>query len=72
MQTMDLRQGIANISIPTVVMVGTRDRLTTPALADELVRAIAEAKLDTLPDAGHQLPLEAPGQITERILALTD
>ena len=70
MQTMDLREGIAAIGVPTTVVVGTRDRLTTPALADELVATIPEARLVTLPDVGHQLPLEAPDEVTAEILAL--
>ena len=71
MQTMDLREGIAGIGVPTTVVVGSRDRLTTPKLADELVSTIPEARLVTLPDHGHQLPLEAPDEVAEQILALT-
>jgi pimeloyl-ACP methyl ester carboxylesterase len=71
MQAMDLREGIAGIGVPTTVVVGTRDRLTTPALADVLVETIPEARLVTLPDRGHQLPLEAPDEVAAEILALT-
>jgi pimeloyl-ACP methyl ester carboxylesterase len=71
MQAMDLREGIAGIGVPTTVVVGSRDRLTTPALADVLVEAIPEARLVTLPDRGHQLPLEAPDEVAAEILALT-
>jgi pimeloyl-ACP methyl ester carboxylesterase len=71
MQAMDLRKGIAAIAVPTTVVVGTRDRLTTPKLADELVRTIPDAKLVTLPDRGHQLPLEAPDEVAAELLALT-
>jgi pimeloyl-ACP methyl ester carboxylesterase len=71
MQTMDLREGIARIGVPTTIVVGSRDRLTTPKLADELAEAIPGAHLVTLPDRGHQLPLEAPDEVTAEILALT-
>ena len=70
MQAMDLREGIADIGVPTTVVVGTRDRLTTPALADELVATIPDARLVTLPDVGHQLPLEAPDEVAAELLAL--
>ncbi len=70
MQTMDLREGLAHIGIPTTVVVGSRDQLTRPSLAAELVDAIPEARLVTIPDAGHQLPLEAPDEVTREILAL--
>jgi len=72
MQAMDLRDGLAGIGVPTTVMVGSRDRLTTPARAADLVAAIPEAQLVTLDGAGHQLPLEAPDEIVAQILALTD
>lgn len=71
MLAMDLREGIAGIGVPTTVMVGTRDRLTTPERAAELVAAIPEARLVTLAGAGHQLPLETPDEIVDQILALT-
>jgi pimeloyl-ACP methyl ester carboxylesterase len=67
MQTMDLREGIAGIDLPTTVVVGSRDRLTPPARAAELADAIPGAELVTLPDAGHQLPLEAPDDLAEVI-----
>lgn len=70
MQAMDLREGIAAIAVPTTVVVGTRDRLTTPKLADELVATIPGARLVTLPDRGHQLPLEAPDEVAAELLAL--
>ncbi len=67
MQTMDLRDGIAAIGVPTTVVVGTHDRLTPPARAADLVDAIPEAELVTLPGAGHQLPLEAPDDLADLI-----
>ncbi|HYD08552.1 MAG TPA: alpha/beta hydrolase, partial [Acidimicrobiales bacterium] len=69
MQAMDLRDGIAAIGIPTTVMVGTRDTLTPPARASELVDAISGAKLVTLDGLGHMLPLEAPDEVAAELLA---
>ncbi len=71
MQTMDLREGVAATGVPTTVVVGERDQLTRPALAAELVDTIPGAELVTLPDVGHQLPLEAPDEVTEQIVGLT-
>ena len=71
MQAMDLRDGIASIGIPTTVLVGTRDTLTPPARASELVDAIPGAKLLTLDGYGHMLPLEAPDQVADALLAAT-
>jgi pimeloyl-ACP methyl ester carboxylesterase len=65
---MNLLEGIAGVSVPTTVMVGTRDRLTAPERADEIVRAIPEARLVTLEGRGHMLPLEDPDAVTDEII----
>ncbi len=68
MSAMNLLEGIATIEVPTTVVVGSRDRLTLPAKADEMVAAIPGARLVTLPDRGHMLPLEDPDAVTDEIL----
>jgi pimeloyl-ACP methyl ester carboxylesterase len=67
MQTMDLREGIARIGVPTTVVVGTRDTLTPPDRAAELVDTIPGARLVTIDDAGHMLPLEHPDELADAI-----
>ena len=42
---MDLLEGIATIEVPTTVMVGSRDTLTVPAKADQMVSTIPGARL---------------------------
>jgi pimeloyl-ACP methyl ester carboxylesterase len=68
MSTMNLLEGIATIGIPTTVMVGSRDRLTSPSRSDQMVRAIPGARLVTLPGRGHMLPLEAADVVTAEIV----
>jgi pimeloyl-ACP methyl ester carboxylesterase len=70
MQDMDLRQGIATIDVPTTILVGSHDRLTPPALADELARTIPAAQLVRLEGYGHMLPLEAPAQVADAVLSM--
>ncbi len=65
--TMDLLEGIATIDRPTTVLVGSRDTLTVPAKADQIVLAIPGARLVTLRDRGHMLPLEDPDAVTDEI-----
>jgi non-heme chloroperoxidase len=67
MGTMNLLEGIATIGIPTTVMVGSDDRLTAPARADQMVAAIPGARLVTLPGRGHMLPLEDPDAVAGEI-----
>ncbi len=65
---MDLLEGIATIEMPTTVMVGSRDTLTVPAKADQMVSTIPGARLVTLPGRGHMLPLEDPDSVTDEIV----
>jgi pimeloyl-ACP methyl ester carboxylesterase len=67
MQGMDLRKGIAAIDMPTTVMIGTRDTLTPPSRAAELVDTIPGASLVELRGYGHMLPLEAPDEVAAEI-----
>lgn len=69
MATMDLRPVLASIAVPTTVLVGSRDTLTPPRLARQLVAGLPDAELLVLPGAGHMLPLEAPDRVVEAILA---
>jgi pimeloyl-ACP methyl ester carboxylesterase len=66
--SMDLLEGIATIDVPTTVMVGTRDTLTLPKKADQMVATIPGSRLVTLKDKGHMLPFEDPDAVTDEIV----
>jgi len=66
--TMNLLEGIATMEVPTTVIVGTRDTLTVPKKADQIVSTIPGARLVTLKDRGHMLPLEDPDAVTDEIV----
>ena len=68
MSTMDLLDGVATIAVPTTVMVGTRDTLTLPKKADQIVATVPGARLVTLQNRGHMLPLEDPDAVTDEIV----
>jgi len=68
MTGMNLLEGIAGMEVPTTVMVGSRDTLTVPARADAIASTIPGARLVTLPDRGHMLPLEDPDAVADEIL----
>lgn len=63
----DLVEGIATVSVPTTVMMGTRDTLTPPPRSDAIMTAIPGAELQTLEGYGHMLPLEAPDIVADTI-----
>ena len=65
---MDLLEGIATIDVPTTVMVGSRDALTLPKKAEQIVATVPGARLVTLRNRGHMLPLEDPDAVTDEIV----
>jgi len=71
MASMDLRGAGETIgAVPTRVLVGTRDTLTPPRVARQLVAGIPGAELDIIEGAGHMLPLEAPERIVEAVRSM--
>jgi pimeloyl-ACP methyl ester carboxylesterase len=68
MADLNVLEGISTIDVPTTVMVGTRDTLTVPRKADEMVSTIPGARLVSLRDRGHMLPLEDPDAVTDEIV----
>ena len=69
---MDFRAGLADVAVPTTVVVGSRDLLTPPRLGRALAAAIPGARLVEVPGAGHMLPYEEPDLLAELILAAAD
>jgi len=66
---------LGTITVPTLVLVGGEDALTTPAAARELQAAIPGSRLEVIPGAGHLTPVEEPEQTTaalERFLVTLD
>ncbi|MGD9986740.1 alpha/beta fold hydrolase [Pseudonocardia sp.] len=56
--------------IPTVVLAGSRDRLTPLRLARRIQEGLPSAELTIFPGAGHMLPVERAAGTAERITAL--
>ena len=71
MTRMGYRRGLSTIGVPTVVVVGSKDRLTVPARGRALVAAIPGARLEVLDGIGHMLPLEAPDVLAREIAGLS-
>jgi len=64
----DSRGLLAAISCPTLIACGREDRVTPPALSEEMAAAIPNARLELIDNAAHMLPMEAPESLT-RLLA---
>ncbi len=56
----DVRHRLPEIRVPTLVLVGSEDRMTPRSLGEELKTGIRGSRLQIIPGAGHMLPLEAP------------
>jgi 3-oxoadipate enol-lactonase len=64
---LDLRPELPRIRNPTLVVVGSLDAATPPALARELAAGIPAAKLVELPGCGHCPPLQQPAQFISAV-----
>lgn len=63
----DLMAQLAEIDTPTLVIVGSADRLTPPKYARYLVEQLSAARLVTIKDGGHMVALEQPTQVAQAV-----
>ncbi len=56
--------------VPTIVLAGSRDRLTPVSASRRIANALPSAELTVFPDAGHMLPLERVAGVSGRLGAL--
>jgi len=66
----DLRHYQAGLRIPVSVIVGEEDYATPVAMSEQIHRALPHSTLSVLPNVRHLTPIECPGAIAEKILAL--
>lgn len=59
-------------AVPTRVLVGTRDLLTPPSHARRIAAHVRGARLLVVPGAGHMLPLERDGLVSEQLAELVE
>ena len=52
------------ISVPTLILVGQEDIATSPAKSKRMAERIQNARLVTIPSAGHMTPVEEPKAVT--------
>jgi len=63
-KAMDLHEGLAGVSCPTLVILGEHDPLVPTHLGREVVEAIPEglARLAVIPEASHDVLADNPGE----------
>lgn len=53
------------VSVPALVVIGTRDMMTSPKGAQGVIAALPDVRVETLAEAGHSMLSEAPGQVLD-------
>ena len=67
----DVRDDLAHVDLPSIVVVGSADLLTPPVHARGVVAAVPGAELRVLDGVGHQVMQEAPVELAAIIEELT-
>jgi 3-oxoadipate enol-lactonase len=68
----DMTELLPAIDLPTLVVVGADDALTTVDEMRRMATAIPEAKLQIVPEAGHLSPLENPAVFNATLASFLD
>jgi len=63
----DRLEHVSTIALPTLILVGDRDVMTTPAFSEALQKEILNSKLVLVPGAGHLVMLEKPREVNQAI-----
>lgn len=59
-ERVDARPWLATMDVPSLVLVGEQDVISTPQEMAEIASALPHATFRTIPDSGHLAPLENP------------
>ncbi|MEE2032058.1 alpha/beta fold hydrolase [Rhodococcus chondri] len=76
LSAIDIREGLANLTVPTTVLVGTADRLTPPVHAHRLAAGLEDAgnleRLVVLEGVGHMSSVEAIDRVNDELRHLLE
>jgi 3-oxoadipate enol-lactonase len=65
---MPVRDDLDRIKVPTLVLVGSEDKLTSVDMARELAAEIPGAEFVVIDDAGHLANIEQPAAFNDAVL----
>jgi len=68
----DIREDLAAVCVPTLLVWGERDPLIPRHLADEWTRALPDVRLVVLPEVGHVPMFDAPAELAGHIRGFLD
>ncbi len=61
------KSGEMNVDVPTLIIVGEKDKLTPPKYAEFFHEHIPDSELIVVPNAGHMVMLERPDIVNDAI-----
>ena len=67
LQSVDYSAEVANVQNPTLVVVGSEDQATPPAMGEDLARRMPAATFRVLPGLAHAPQLQDPAALVEAI-----
>ena len=70
MDRADHRAALAQLRLPVHLLCGQNDRITPPALTEELLALVPASTVHWIADAGHMLPLEQPEAVAQVLRSL--
>ncbi|MEQ9199063.1 MAG: alpha/beta hydrolase, partial [Rhodospirillales bacterium] len=62
-------QAAANVSCPTLFLLGGRDRMTPARSARKLASLVTDARVQVIEKSGHMLMSEAPDETLDALVA---
>jgi pimeloyl-ACP methyl ester carboxylesterase len=62
---------LARVRAPTVIICGLLDQVTPLAESERIASLVPHARLEVVPDAGHEVTWEAADLIVDAIVSLT-
>lgn len=68
MNRVDSRPDLKDMTVPTLLLWGHADGITTRAYQDEMLDRLPNARLEVLPHAGHLSTLEQPDAVNRSLL----
>ncbi len=63
----DHRAMLAQLALPTLVVCGREDKVTPPAMSEDIAALVPGARLAWIEQAGHQTPLEQPAALARAL-----
>ena len=64
----DSAQVLTKVRVPTLIVVGSDDGITTVSDAESMHRAIPDSRMVVIPNVGHMSNMEAPQEFNEALL----